>query len=332
MSAAKLVTIYGGSGFLGRQITRVLASQGWRVRVAVRRPNEAGTVRTYGAPGQVEPVFCNVRDDWSVLACMSDADAVVNCVGVMLPQGKNTFSAVNNEAASRIARLSNDAGIKRIVHVSALGANAKSSSQYAASKGEGELAVLTHRADAIILRPGIIFGSDDQFYNKLGAMTRFGPFLAVPGPNTKVQPVYVMDVAAVAALAAEGKIAPGIYELAGPDVMTMREVARQVLGVVDRRRIVIGLPHWLAGAAGAVLDVGQTLTGGLVRNKMLTRDQARTLRHDNRLSGDAAVKTFEALGISPTGSDAVIPEYLWRFRPRGQYTAITETAKNLRRN
>lgn len=330
MSATKLVTIYGGSGFLGRQIARVMAQQGWRIRVAVRRPNQAGIVRTYGAPGQVEPVPCNVRDDLSVAACMTDADAVINCVGILVREGKNTFDAIHEEAAGRIARIAAQQGVKHLVHVSALGADPESSSLYAASKGRGEAAVLAQRPDAVILRPSIIFGSDDNFYNRIAAMTRLGPFLLVPGARTEVQPVYVMDVARAAALAASGLAAPGIYELGGPDVLTMRDIARQVLTATGRRRAIIGLPHVLAGVMGSVLDAGQVVTGGLLTNRILTRDQARTLRLPNRVAGGA--RTFADLGIEPTAAPAVIAEYLWRFRPAGQYDAITATAKNLRDN
>ncbi|WP_017999422.1 complex I NDUFA9 subunit family protein [Paracoccus sp. N5] len=330
MSATKLVTIYGGSGFLGRQIARVMAQQGWRIRVAVRRPNQAGIVRTYGAPGQVEPVPCNVRDDLSVAACMTDADAVINCVGILVREGKNTFDAIHEEAAGRIARIAAQQGVKHLVHVSALGADPESSSLYAASKGRGEAAVLAQRPDAVILRPSIIFGSDDNFYNRIAAMTRLGPFLLVPGARTEVQPVYVMDVARAAALAASGLAAPGIYELGGPDVLTMRDVARQVLTATGRRRAIIGLPHVLAGVMGSVLDAGQVVTGGLLTNRILTRDQARTLRLPNRVA--EGTKTLADLGIEPTAAPAVIAEYLWRFRPAGQYDAITATAKNLRDN
>lgn len=330
MSATKLVTIYGGSGFLGRQIARAMAQQGWRVRVAVRRPNEAGIVRTYGAPGQLEPVPCNVRDDLSVTACMADADAVINCVGILVREGKNTFDAIHEEAAGRIARIAAQQGVRQLVHVSALGADAESDSRYAASKGRGEAAVLAAYPDTVILRPSIIFGSDDNFYNRIAAMTRLGPFLLVPGANTEVQPVYVMDVARAAAMAAQGLAAPGIYELGGPDVVTMRQVAQQVLAATERRRAVIGLPHALAGIMGSVLDAGQVVTGGLLTNRILTRDQARSLRLPNRVSEGA--RTFADLGIEPTAAPAVIAEYLWRFRPSGQYDAITATAKNLRDN
>ncbi|WP_199258516.1 complex I NDUFA9 subunit family protein [Paracoccus binzhouensis] len=330
MSAAKLVTIYGGSGFLGRQIARIMAAEGWRVRVAVRRPNQAGVVRTYGAPGQVEPVPCNVRDDLSVTACMADADAVINCVGILVREGRNTFDAIHEEAAGRVARIAAERGVAHFVHVSALGADPDSPSRYAASKGRGEAAVLAHRPDAVILRPSIIFGSDDHFYNRIASMTRLGPILVVPGANCPVQPVYVEDVAHAAAMAAAGKAGPGIYELGGPDVLTMREVAQQVLAATDRRRAIVGLPHWLAGVMGSVLDAGQVVTGGLLTNRILTRDQARTLRLPNKVG--EGVKTFADLGIEPTAAPAVIAEYLWRFRPSGQYEAITASAKNLRNN
>ena len=328
MSAAKLVTIYGGSGFLGRQIARAMAQQGWRIRVAVRRPNESGVVRTYGAPGQIEPVPCNVRDDLSVLACMSDADAVINCVGILVREGKNTFEAIHDEAAGRIARIAAETGIKQFVHVSALGADAASPSHYAASKGRGEAAVLQHRPDAAILRPSIIFGSDDHFYNRIASMTRLGPILFVPGADTEVQPVYVVDVARAAAMAAAGEAGPGIYELGGPDVLTMRDVARQVLTATDRRRGIVGIPNWMAGIMGAMLDAGQVVTGGLLTNRILTRDQVRTLRQPNRVAEGA--RTFADLGIEPLSAPAILDTYLWRFRPTGQYEAITASAKNLR--
>ncbi len=330
MSATKLVTIYGGSGFLGRQIARVMAAQGWRIRVAVRRPNEAGVVRTYGAPGQIEPVPCNVRDDLSVRACMADADAVINCVGILVREGKNTFDAVHEEAAGRIARIAAETGVRHVVHVSALGADANSESHYAASKGRGEALVLQHFPGATILRPSIIFGSDDNFYNRIGAMTRFGPILFMPAAKSEVQPVYVEDVAHAAAKAAAGEAVSGIYELGGPDVVSMRQIGEQVLAATDRRRAIIGIPHWMAGVMGSLLDMGQTVTGGLLTNRIMTKDQARTLRQHNRVA--ETVMTFADLGLEPSAAPAIIGTYLWRFRPSGQYESITASAKNLRDN
>lgn len=330
MSAPKLVTIYGGSGFLGRQIARIMAAEGWRVRVAVRRPNLAGVVRTYGNPGQVEPVPCNVRDDVSVAACMAEADAVINCVGILVREGKNTFDAIHEEAAGRIARISAETGVAHMVHVSALGADPDSPSRYAASKARGEAEVLRYRPDAVILRPSVIFGSDDNFYNRIAAMTRLGPVLVVPGADTPLQPVYVIDVARAAAMGAKGEAAPGIYELGGPEILTMRQIARQVLEATGRRRLILGLPHALAGLMGGVLDAVQVVSGGLLTNRIITRDQTRSLRQPNIVG--SGVKTFADLGIVPTSAPAVIGDYLWRFRPAGQYEAITASAKNLRSN
>lgn len=325
---ARLVTIYGGSGFVGRQIARQMAAAGWRVRVACRRPNQAGVVRTYGAVGQVEPVPCNVRDDLSVTAAMMDADAVINCVGILVREGRNTFDAIHEEAAGRIARISAERGVPRLVHVSAIGANVDAASHYAASKGRGEALVLQHRPDAVILRPSVVFGPDDGFFNKLGCMMRLGPILPLPGASAEVQPVYVEDVARAAAMAARGEAAPGIYELGGPDVYTMRELAQMVARVTGRRRAIIGLPGFLGGLMGAGFDAVQWATGGLVTNRVLTRDQVRLLRQPNRVG--TGVRTFADLGIAPMAAEAIIPDYLWRFRPSGQYDAIKASARNLR--
>ena len=207
---SRLVTIYGGSGFVGRYIARRLAREGWRVRVAVRRPNEAVFVRPYGVVGQVEPVFCNIRDDVSVAQVMAGADAVVNCVGILNESGANGFDAVQAEGAARIARLSAEQGVARLVHLSALGADADSASDYARTKAEGEAAVQEHRPDAVILRPSIIFGPEDQFFNRFAGMTRMGPVLPLVGADTRFQPVYVDDVAQAAVKGVTGAAAPGV--------------------------------------------------------------------------------------------------------------------------
>ncbi|MCU0816596.1 MAG: complex I NDUFA9 subunit family protein, partial [Cypionkella sp.] len=186
---SKLVTIYGGSGFVGRYIARRLAADGWRIRVAVRRPNDAIFVRPYGVPGQVEPVLCNIRDDASVRAAMLGADAVVNCVGILNAVGKNRFDAVQAEGAGRVARIAAELGVQRLVQLSAIGADAGSDSDYARTKAKGEAAVLAAFPQAVILRPSVIFGTEDQFFNRFAAMTRFGPILPVVGANTKFQPV-----------------------------------------------------------------------------------------------------------------------------------------------
>lgn len=325
---AKLVTIYGGSGFVGRQVARLMAKRGWRVRIAVRRPDEALFTRTYGAVGQVVPVLCNIRDDMSVRAAMSEADAVINCVNIERPEGKSTFKAVFDEGAAHIARLSAEMGVARIVHISGLGVDPDSTSRYVAAKARGEAALLDHRPDAVVLRPSVIFGTDDHFYNRLASLARLGPVMAIAGGRTRLQPVFVDDVALAAVMGATGEAEPGIYELGGPDILTMREVVGQVLAVTHRRRLVLNLPFWVARIGAGVLDGAQMLTAGLFTNRILGRDQLILLQGDNVPAEGA--KGFAELGIQPTATEAVLDSYLWRYRPSGQYDAIKDSAKNLR--
>ena len=324
---SKLVTIYGGSGFVGRYIARRMAKEGWRVRVAVRRPNEAIFVKTYGVVGQVEPVLCNIRDDASVASVMKGADAVVNCVGVLAEDGKNTFDAVQSEGPERIARLARAAGIMRMVHVSAIGADLESDSNYARTKAEGEAAVLKHQPDAMILRPSIVFGSEDEFFNRFAGMARMAPVLPVVGANTQFQPVYVDDVAQAAVMGVLGE-AKGVYELGGPVTMSFRELMALMLDVIRRRRLILNIPFFAARFMAFGFDMLQAVTFGLVKNGMITRDQVRNLRRDNVVGDDA--QSFDALGIEPVAMVSVLPDYLWRFRPSGQYDAIKESASNLR--
>jgi NADH dehydrogenase len=324
----KLVTIYGGSGFIGRYIVRRMAREGWRVRVAVRRPNEALFLKPYGVVGQVEPVLCNIRDDASVRAAMAGADAVVNCVGVLNSLGRNTFAAVQAEGPARVARLAAAAGIPHLVQISAIGADPNSSSLYARTKAQGEAGVLQAFPNAVILRPSIAFGSEDGFFNRFAGMARLGPILPVIGADTRFQPVYVDDVAQAAVMGATGSAPPGIYELGGPEVASFRDLMRRMLAVIQRRRLVLNIPFPIAMVMGAGFDLLQFLTAGLVPNGMITRDQVRNLRHDNVVSQGA--RGFAELGISPTAMAAVLPEYLWRYRPSGQYAAIKNSAKNLK--
>ena len=311
---SKLVTIYGGSGFVGRYVARRMAKEGWRVRVAVRRPNEAMFVKPYGVVGQVEPVFCNIRDDASVRAVMQGADAVVNCVGILAEAGNNRFDAVQAEGAERIARIAAEEGISHMVQISAIGADPESESDYARTKGLGEESVLKHMPDAVILRPSIVFGAEDEFFNRFAGMARLGPILPIVGADTKFQPVYVDDVAQAAVLGVLGKAAPGIYELGGPDVNTFRELMEQMLKVIHRRRLVLGLPFWVGRVMGVVFDGIKGLTLGLVKGPV-TRDQVKNLARDNVVAEGA--RGLSDLGIVPTSLEAVLPEYLWRFRPSG---------------
>ena len=326
---SKLVTIFGGSGFVGRYIARRMAKEGWRVRVACRRPNEALFVKPYGVPGQVEPLACNIRDDASVRAMIRGADAVVNCVGVLNSLGANTFEAVQAEGAGRIARLAAAEGVETLVHVSAIGADSGSDSDYARTKGEGEAAVLAAFPGAVILRPSVVFGTEDGFFNRFAAMTRFGPILPVVGANTRFQPVFADDVARAAVKATLRQAEPGIYELGGPEVDSFRGLMGRMLHVVQRRRAVVNVPFFLARIIGFGFDMVQAVTLGLIENKVLTRDQVKNLRRDNVVS--AGAKGFADLGIAPTAMEAVLPEYLWRYRPSGQYAAIKDSAKNLKK-
>jgi uncharacterized protein YbjT (DUF2867 family) len=326
---SKLVTIYGGSGFVGRYIARRMAKAGWRVRVAVRRPNEALFVKPYGVPGQVEPVLCNIRNEASVRAVMRGADAVVNCVGTFDRGGKNNFTAVQAEGAGRIARIAAEEGVAQLVHISAIGAAKDAPSLYGRSKAAGEEAVLAAFPGAVILRPSVIFGNEDGFFNKFASMARLGPVLPLVHAETKFQPVFVDDVAQAAVKAIKGEAAPGIYELGGPDVESFRGIIGKMLGVIQRRRLVLNLPVFLMGAAAWLLDMGSALTGGLIRNRILTRDQLASLGQDNVVAPGA--RGLADLGITPTAFEAVVPEYLWPFRPSGQYAAIKASAKNLKK-
>ena len=325
---SKLVTIFGGSGFVGRYIARRMAREGWRVRVAVRRPNEALFVKPYGAVGQVEPVACNIRDDASVRAALAGADAVVNCVGILNQVGRNKFRAVQGEGAARVARLAAEAGVSHLVHISAIGADTASDSDYARSKAVGEDAVRQAFPSAVILRPSVIFGPDHGVYGRFASLAGLGPIMLIAGGKTKMQPVYVEDVASAATKAVQGKAAPGTYELGGPEVLTLRQMVGQTLQKTQRRRLVINLPFWAAGVVGGVFDIASAVTGGLLTNRVLTRDQVRSLKADNVVADGA--KGLGDLDIQPTASGAVIGEYLWRFRPGGQYADMTASAKNLR--
>ncbi|MES2665504.1 MAG: complex I NDUFA9 subunit family protein [Pseudomonadota bacterium] len=325
---SKLVTIYGGSGFVGRYIARRMAKQGWRVRVAVRHPNDAIFVKPYGVVGQVEPVLCNIRDDASVRRVMQGADAVVNCVGILNRSGKNTFDSVQADGAGRIARIAADLGVGQLVHLSAIGADAASNSDYARTKAAGEAAVLAAYPAAVILRPSIIFGNEDGFFNRFASMARLGPILPVVGASTRFQPVYVDDVAQAAVQGILGQAAPGVYELGGPDVETFRGLMQRMLRVIQRRKLVVGIPFLVARIMAGLLDFVQFATGGLISNGMITRDQVRNLRRDNVVAPGA--RGLVDLGIVPTAMDGVLPEYLWCFRPSGQYAAIKNSAKNLK--
>jgi uncharacterized protein YbjT (DUF2867 family) len=327
-STSKIATVFGGSGFIGRYIVRRLAKDGWRVRVAVRRPNEAMFVRTYGAVGQVEPILANIRDEGSTRAAIAGADAVVNCVGILAETGRQKFDEVQGESAGRIARLAAEEGVNTLVHMSAISADADSESAYARSKAAGEAAVTAAHPDAVILRPSVVFGPEDEFFNRFARMARFTLVLPLVGAETMFQPVYVDDVAKAAVMAADGQAKPGIYELGGPVARSFRHLMQGMLRVVRRKRLLVNVPFGLARINAWFLDIGSKMTGGLLPNKILTRDQVKLLKHDNVVSEDAL--KLSDLGIEPTPMEAILESYLYCHRPSGQYTAIKESAANLR--
>lgn len=325
---SKLVTIFGGSGFIGRYIARRMAKEGWRVRVATRDPNEALFVKPYGVVGQVEPVFCNIRDDASVAAVLLGVDAVVNCVGTFQASGRNNYDALQTEGAGRVARLAAAAGVQTLVHLSAIGANATSKSGYSRTKAAGEAAVTAAFPTAVFLRPSVVFGAEDQFFNRFAGMTTLSPVLPVVGANARFQPVWVDDVAKAAVKAVLGQANAGVYELGGPQVLTFRETMQGMLDTIQRRRMIVNMPWWIARIIATFGKIGQAATFGIVKAP-ISRDQIEDLHHDTVVTPGA--RGFSDLGIEPIAMEAVLPDYLWRFRPSGQYAAIKNSAKNLRK-
>ena len=323
----KIVTIFGGSGFVGKYICQQMARAGWRVRVAVRRPHEAIHVKPYGSVGQVEPIQANIRDEASTRAAIAGADAVINCVGVLQEDGRQKFTAIHADGAGRIAQLAAEEGVARMVHISAIGADVDAASEYARSKGEGEVAVLTAFPAAVILRPSVIFGEEDGFFNRFAGMTRFSMVLPIVGADSEFQPVYVADVAKAAVKAVRDTSVSGIYELGGPERESLRALLERMLQVIRRRRLVVNMPFFVGGIMGKVLDVTSKVSIGLFTNTILTSDQVKQLRGDTVVSSNA--QTFADLGVEPTSMEAVLPEYLYRYRPYGQYSDLTASADNL---
>ena len=311
----ELVTVFGGSGFLGRHVVRALIRRGYRVRVAVRRPDLAGFLQPLGLVGQVHAVQANLRYPDSIARAVDGASAVVNCVGILYQSGKQTFHSVQTEGARQIAAAASRAGIARFVHVSAIGADEESASDYARAKALGEKAVFENLPLAVILRPSIIFGPEDNFFNKFAKLAQLLPLLPlIGGGRTRLQPVFVDDVAEAVALSVDGQATAGaIYELGGPEVKTFRELMEITLRETLHSRLLVPLPFWLAKLKAAFLQI--------LPKPMLTVDQVKLLETDNVVS-DAALRegrTLAAFGIRPMPLDAVLPTYLWRFRKGGQF-------------
>jgi len=310
-----LVTVFGGSGFLGRNVVRALAKRDYRVRVAVRRPELAGHLQPLGRVGQIHAVQANVRYPASVEAAMRDSSVAVNLIGILTEGGAQSFDAVQAKGAETIAKAAGAAGAG-MVHVSAIGADENSPSAYGRTKAAGEKAVLAAVPSATIMRPSLLFGPEDQFTNRFAALARISPFLPLIGGGvTRMQPAYVGDVATAVADAVDGKTKPGAtYELGGPEVLTMREIMEIILAITERKRMLISLPFGLARVQSRFL---QFAPGGL----KLTPDQVAMLQSDNVVSdaAKAAGLTLEGLGITPDSMEAIAPQYLWRFRATGQF-------------
>lgn len=315
---ARLATVFGGSGFVGRYVVRALATRGWRIRAAVRRPDLAGYLQPMGVVGQVHAVQANVRFPASLAAAAEGAEVAINCVGILSSSGRQTFDAVHVAGARAAAKAARQAGVARFIHVSAIGADLSSEAHYARSKAEGEAAVLAEFPDAIILRPSIVFGPEDQFFNRFAAMSQMSPILPlIGGGKTRFQPLFVGDLAAAIANAAEGAGEAGtVYEIGGPEVVSFKELLDRTQEWSGRSRGYLRLPFFIA-------KLQALLTWPLPSSlRPVTVDQVRMLERDNVVSAVARAegRTIEALGVAhPHAMGAIVPSYLGRFRPRGQF-------------
>jgi uncharacterized protein YbjT (DUF2867 family) len=311
----RLVTIYGGSGFVGRHLVRALAKRGWRIRVAVRRPDLAGHLQPLGVVGQIQPVQANLRFPDSVARAAEGSTAIVNLVGILFQSGAQRFDAVQAQGADVVAKAAKAEGA-RLVQMSAIGADKDSESDYGRTKALGEQAALSEKPDAVIVRPSIVFGPEDDFFNRFASLARMSPFLPlVGGGETKFQPVFVGDVADAIAKAVDGQAKGGAtYELGGPEVMSFRELMELTLEQIGRKRLLLPLPFGVARLQAFFFE--------MMPKPMLTRDQVTMLERDNVVSAEAAreQRTLEGLGINPTAMRAILPGYLWRYRKAGQFT------------
>ncbi|HMT14519.1 MAG TPA: complex I NDUFA9 subunit family protein [Aestuariivirga sp.] len=338
MGNSKLVTVIGGSGFVGRHVVRALAKAGHRVRVACRRPDLAGFTQPTGGVGQVMPVQANLRYPESLAAACEGADTVINLVGVLFDSGAQGFDHIHVEGAEAAAQAARATGASQFIHMSALGADAHWDSDYARSKAEGEARVAQAFPGAVMLRPSVIFGPEDKLFNTFGAMARYSPFVVLIGDGvTKFQPVYVGDVAlAITHLVSRGEASGKVYELGGPEVVSMKEMARMVLDVTGRNRGFMDLTWSESRFLGHMFNLWQRpwfrkVTLGLMPWPPFTADQVRTLRRDNVVSAEAVAegRDLAGLGVAPRNLAAILPSYLYRYRKAGQFTAPTTSGENV---
>jgi len=313
--SARLVAIFGGSGFLGRHIVRALARDGWRVRVGVRHPNTAHFLRPMGRVGQIQIVKANLLKSDDVAEMMREAHAVINLVGILYQRGSQRFQAVHSDGAAAVAQAAAEHGVGRLIHFSALGASAESVSLYARSKAEGEKRVRAAFPGATIMRPSVVFGPEDDFFNRFAALARISPVLPlIGGGHTRFQPVYAGDVAqATVAALGNSSTESRSFELGGPEIMSLTDVMRFVLRETRRRRLLINVPFGLAKFQAGFL--------GLLPKPPLTLDQVRLLQSDNVVTPGAA--GLAELGVAPTTVEAIVPAYLWRFRKAGEFEAAS---------
>ena len=316
-----LVTVFGGSGFVGRYAVRALAKQGWRIRVAVREPHLAPELKVMGDVGQVELVQANVRHEASVRSALVGAQACVNLVGVLYEAGRQTFDAVHATAPGLIAEAAAAAGATQFIQVSAIGADANGAAQYARSKAAGEAAVLAAFPSAVVLRPSVVFGPEDDFFNRFAAMAAMSPVLPlIGGGETRFQPVYVGDVGAAIVAALAGQSAGRTYELGGPAVYSFKALLELLCRETMRKRVLLPIPFPVASLLGKVGDLQAKL---LPLAPQVTSDQVELLKSDNVANPN--LPGLAELGVSPTAVDAIVATYLWRFRRGGQF-AQPETA------
>ena len=307
----ELVTVFGGSGFIGRHVVRLLAEKGARVRVAVRHPNNALFLKPMGEVGQIQLIAANLTHEESVHRAVEGADAAINLVGILAEGGHQSFEGLHAQGAETVARVCAEAEIGRLIQVSAIGASRRSQSKYARTKAKGEEAVKEAQPNATILRPSIVFGPEDEFFNRFAAMARISPFLPlIGGGHTRFQPVYVEDVAQAAVNALQKPAAQGeIFELGGPRVYTFREILEFILKVTHRRRIFLPMPFFAAKFLGAMI--------GWLPGAPITLDQVRQLENDNVVAENA--RTLADLDVEPDAVEAIVPSYLGRFRKLGQF-------------
>ena len=321
----KIATVFGGSGFVGRYIVQRLAQAGWRVRVITRHPNRAGFLRPYGSVGQIDISKGDIRDEATLRAAITGADTVINCVGILSETRRAQFATIHATVPAKMARIAAGANVAQFIHISALGTS--KTSRYTQSKIAGEIAVRKAFPKSVILRPSIVFGAEDQFFNRFARMAKVLPILPLVGGETLFQPVFVEDIARVVTQAADGRMS-GIYELGGPAQVSFKDLIQQMLTITQRKNRIFDMPFFIARMQATVFDMMQIGSFGIFTNTILTRDQVETLRVDNIVVPRTKVKTFKDLGITPTPLVAVLAGYLSCHRPAGQYGELITPDKS----